>query len=345
MQPLTFSTNKHFIPIANKPLIFYPIETIADAKIKEVLITYNPGWLEPVQKYLGTGSKWNLKFTYVMQEKPLGLANIFQVCEKYIKGDDFVLHLGDNIFADGIGDLMSYFVKNKPNGLVAKVRHPENTRMGVPYFDKKGRLVKYVEKPKNPPHNFAIPGIYFFDKNVFKCFGGKDKIKLSKRGEYEIGASYQWLIDHKFKVDVVEYKGKWLDPGKFDDWIYANQYLLDSRNNLDVKSKTNNCKIIGKVCIGKSCRISNSEIQGSSSIGDHVKISDSFVGPYASISDNCVIEKSRVENSVLMNGVVIKNVDRPISESVIGSEAEIIEGKSAKKCFKMFIGEKSIIKV
>ena len=160
MRPLTFSTNKHFIPIANKPLLYYPIETIANAGIKEVAITYNPGWLDFVKKRLGSGKRWGLRFTYILQEKPLGLANIFQVCEEFLAEEDFLMHLGDNIFTSGINDLVEHFNKEKPSGLVAIVEHPENSRMGVPYFDKKGGLKRYVEKPKNPPHKFvSVPAI------------------------------------------------------------------------------------------------------------------------------------------------------------------------------------------
>lgn len=346
MQPLTFSTNKHFIPIANKPLIFYPIETIAKTGIKDVAITYNPGWLETVQKFLGNGSRWGLKFTYVLQEKPLGLANIFQVCEEYIGGDSFLLHLGDNIFTEGINELFEYFKKTKPNGLVAMVHHPENTRLGVPYFDKKGRLVKYVEKPKNPPHDYAIPGIYFFDSNVFKCFRSKDKIEASARGEYEISSPYQWLIDNGYRVDVLEYKGKWLDPGKFNDWLEANQYLLDINSNGEVKSKVGkDSSVQGRVGIGRRCRIINSTIRGPVIIGDGVSIKDSFIGPYTSVSDDCLIEASKVENSVLMNGVKIMNVKPPIDNSLIGSFAEISDVNGHSDCLELFVGEKSQVRL
>ena len=141
MRPLTFSTNKHFIPLANKPLIFYPIETVANAGIKEIALTYNPEGLEETKSILGDGSRWGLKFEFVLQEEPKGLANIFQVCEEYLAGSSFVMHLGDNIFVDGISDLVNHFEKNKPDGLVAMVHHKENTRLGVPYFDKDGHLI------------------------------------------------------------------------------------------------------------------------------------------------------------------------------------------------------------
>lgn len=346
MQPITFSINKHFIPVANKPLVHYPIEAIADAGIKEIAITYNPGWLKYVKKQLGTGKKWGLKFTYILQEKPLGLANIIQVCEEYLDGKEFVLHLGDNIFSEGIVELVKYFLKEKPNGLLTMVKHPENWRLGVPYFNKKGRLTKYVEKPQKPPHDFAVPGLYFADKNFFKSFRGKDKITFSARGELEIPSPFQWMIDHGYRVDVKEYKGKWLDPGKFGDWIESNQHLLDGYLKTDIKSKPDEkSHIEGRVQIGKGCTIQNSEIRGPSSIGDNVEIMDSYIGPYTSISNDCVIKNSHVENSVLMEKVKIIDLKQPMDESLIGAETEIIHENGPTDWLKLFVGEKSIIKI
>lgn len=346
MQPLTFSTNKHFIPVANKPLIHYPIEAVVEAGIKEICITYNLGWLGLVKKHLGTGSKWGVKFTFVLQEKPVGLANIVQVCEEALGGDSFVFHLGDNIFTDGIKEAVDHFRNKKPNGLVTMVHHPENKRLGVPYFTKEGKLKKYVEKPQKPPHDFAVPGVYFGDSNVFKAFKGKDKIKPSKRGEYEIPDVFQWMIDHGYRVDVVEYKGKWLDPGKFDDWIESNAYLLDHKLETNIESKTDlKSKLDGRVVIGTKCKIKNSEIRGPVSIGNNVTLINSYVGPYTSISDGCLVENSHVENTVLMRGVKIIDIKEPIDESLIGTEAEVVVNNGPTGVIKLFVGEKSRVKV
>lgn len=346
MRPLTFSANKHFIPVANKPLVFYPIETVAKIGVREIGITYNPGGLEETQHILGDGSRWGLKFTYILQEKPAGLANIIQVSEEFVRGEPFVLHLGDNIFVDGIEKLAEYFIKEKPNGLVPMVHHQENTRLGVPYFDKRGRLVKYVEKPANPPHDFAIPGLYFFDQNVFDCFRGSDKIQPSARGEYEISAPYQWLLDHKFRVDVLEYDGKWLDPGKFNDWIDANQYLLDKGLETNIESEIEDTSIIeNRVKIGKNCQITNSRIRGPVIIGDNVRILGSYIGPFTSISNDCVIETSHIENSVIMSGVKIVKVRQPIDTSLVGTDSEIVSFNGPTSSMKFFIGEKCMVEV
>ena len=346
MQPVTFSYNKHFIPIANKPLIFYPIETIAQTGIEEIGITYNPGFYDQVKGLLGDGSRWGVKFTYVLQEKPIGLANIVEVCEEFVNGEPFVFHLGDNIFADGIVEQVDYFRKNKPNGMVTMIHHKDNTRMGVPYFDDRGRLVKYVEKPENPPHDFAIPGLYFADHNFFKAFKGKDRIKPSARGEYEIPSPFQWLIDHDFKVEVMEYKGTWLDPGKFDDWIDANQYILDTRlvGNAD-KDLGNNSFAENRVSVGVDCEIVDSQIRGPVIIGDKVTIKGSYIGPYTSIADNSIIEDSHVENSVIMDGVKISQIEQPIDCSLIGSETTVCESTGPTSTVRLFVGNKCRIEL
>ncbi|MCL5409635.1 MAG: glucose-1-phosphate thymidylyltransferase [Patescibacteria group bacterium] len=343
MQPLTFSANKHFIPVANKPLIFYPIETLAQAGLRDFAITYNLGYLDMVKHFLGNGSKWGLNFTYILQEKPIGLANIVQVCASYLRGEKFVLHLGDNIFVDGIKAIVEQFLQRKPNGLVTMIKHPQNNRMGVPYFDKKDKLIKYVEKPPKPPHQYAVPGLYFADANFFKCFRGKDKIKPSPRGEYEIPSAFQWMIDHEFLVEVIEYQGKWLDPGKFDDWIEANQYLLDRFTQTNIKGTIDkNSQIENRVSLDKKSQIISSQIRGPVQIGENVKIVNSYIGPYTSISNGCQIIDSSIENSVLMENVNVTDV-KLIDNSLIGKDSEIHTNHQAKRSHIFFVGEKSQI--
>lgn len=340
MRPLTFSTNKHFIPVANKPLIFYPLETIADAGIKKVAITYNPGGLLEAKSYLGDGSRWGFNITYILQEKPAGLANIVQVCEEFIGDDKFVLHLGDNIFMDGIKEQVAYFEKEKPNGLVTMIHHQENRRMGVPFFNKQGRLIKYVEKPANPPHDFAVPGLYFADSNFFKCFQGNERIKPSDRGEYEIPAAFQWLIDHGLRVDAVEYQGKWLDPGKFDDWIEANQYILAHKLTAKIDCEVDSSsQITGIVALGKGCQIVNSKITGPAAIGENVTVKDSEIGSFTSIADSCEIINSKIANSVLMSGVKVRNTKEPLKSSLIGTDSEVM-GSTNQDTTSLFVGEK-----
>lgn len=347
MRPLTFTANKHLIPVANKPLILYPIETVANTGIKDIALTYNPGQLDLMKNFLGDGTQWGVNFTYVLQENPRGgLSNIFQVCEQFVAGDSFCMHLGDNIFTKGVNNLYDHFQKKHPKGLVGIVHHKDNTRLGVPYFDEQGRLVKYVEKPENPPHDFAVPGIYFFDNIIYKCFQGPDKIVPSPRGELEIASAFQWLIDHKYQVDTLEVDGAWLDPGKIDDWLEANLFLLDQNTKLDIQTKLDDTvKINGRVTIGKNCKITNSKIKGPVCIGDNVMITNSYVGPFTSIYHNCIIIDSNLTDSVLMDGVVIDKVRKNIEHSLIGPNANVSQNPGSEHSCELLMGELSKISI
>lgn len=346
MQPLTFSTNKHFIPLANKPLIFYALEAVAEAGIKEVGVNYNPGQLNELKAGLGTGRRWGMRITYILQEKALGIANIIYSCRQFIGKDKFVMHLGDNIFHGGIKPLVDYFRKKNINGLLTIIHHPENLRLGVPFFDKKGRVVKLVEKPKSAPHDWAIPGLYFADCHIFECFSGKDAIKPSARGEYEIPTAFQWLIDHGYQVETKEFKGVWKDPGKFDDWLDTNQFLLDAdlKNGTETKLG-DDVKIEGRVKVGKGCKIRNSFLRGPAIIGNKVTIKNSFVGPYSSIDNECQIINSKIENTILLKRVQVKHLTKPLDSSLIG-EGTIIEGNDRpSKDISLFVGNQCVLKL
>ena len=278
MRPVTYSVNKHFIPVANLLLIEYPIKTLVEAGVTEIGITYNPGQLVLAKEILGDGSDWGAKFTYILQPEPLGLANIVHVAEDFIGDDKFIFHLGDNIFIDGVKELVEKFEKEDFDGLVAKLEHEENKRMGVPYFDEEGRLQKYVEKPEDPPHKFAVPGVYLATAKVFDAFKGKDKIKPSDRGESEIADLLQWMIDKGMKVAVHEYEGLWLDPGKFNDWLESNQIILDRHAVRQIDGEIDSKSVLeGRVEVGEGTVIENSKIRGPVRIGKNVKIKDSFI--------------------------------------------------------------------
>lgn len=346
MRPLTFATNKNLISLANKPLLFYGLETIAAAGIKEIGVNYGPGQLDELKNALGTGRRWGVRVTYILQDKPLGLAHIIKIAQPFVGKEEFFMYLGDNIFFGGIKPFVNYFKKNKTNGLVLVVHHPENWRLGVPFFNKKGELIKYIEKPKKPPHDFAIPGLYFFDCHVFECFKGKDAICPSDRGELEISSAYQWLIDHDYKVETKEFKGVWKDPGKFDDWLDTNQFLLDRLIKNGSESKFgNDVKIEGRVKIGKRCRIRNSVIRGPTIIGNGVILKDSFIGPYSSIGDDCRIINAKLENSILVKGVKVKHLSKTLDSCLIG-EGTIVEGNNQlRDAIELFLGNQCVVKL
>jgi len=346
MRPLTFTTNKHLIPLANKPLLYYAIEEMVEAGIRQIGINYNPGQLDELKSNLAKNNKWGIKFSFILQDRPGGLAHIIQVSQKFLGKGKFVMHLGDNIFYGGIGDLVADFKKSKASGLLTVIEHRENSRMGVPYFSKKGKLLKVVEKPKRPPNNFAIPGLYFFDDYIFGAFRGKDKIKPSDRGELEITALYNWLLKKKKKVEIGKFKGVWLDPGKVNDWFDSNRFLLDSLVvNGNYPHLPKSVQIEGRVKIGKGCKLKNVLLRGPLIIGDKVTIEDSFIGPYSSVANQVEIIKANIQNSVIMQGVKINSPKKPLDSCLIG-ERTIVEGNNnLRESLELFLGNDCSINI
>ena len=292
LYPLTFTSNKHLIPIANKPLLFYPLEDIAEVGIKQVGIVVNET-RPAVEEAVGNGAKWGLKITYIDQLQPLGIGHVIKISEKFLAGDPFVYHLGDNTFTKGIKKPFNHFVSAKPDAVLTIIKHKENFRLGVPYFDKSGKLIKVVEKPKNPPNDYGVPGLYFFNHNVFKAFRGKNAVKPSARGEYEVPDLYSYLIDHGYRVVASEIDGQWCDPGKFDDSLEANRLLLDLRVKQEILGEVDkDSKITGKVMVGKGSEIKNSRITGPCAIGENVHLENCIIGPYTSIADGCELRSA-----------------------------------------------------
>lgn len=337
LRPLTFSSNKHLLPVANKPLLLYPIEAIANVGVKEVAVVVNET-RPAIENLLGDGSKWSMNITYIKQDQPKGLAHVVKISQDFMAGSPFVFHLGDNIFSQGIKRPFDRFVKSKPDALLTMVKHPENHRLGVPYFDNDGRLIKVVEKPSNPPNKFGVPGLYFFTHHVFKAFNPHDGIKPSARGELEAPDLYSYLITHGYKVEAEEVDGRWLDPGKFDDMLEANRFMLDlaspDRIEAEVDQKS---EIKGKVEMGEGSVIRGSKIVGPVVIGQGVEVNNAKLGPYVTIEDNCEVNGATLVNTVLMTGTKINHVDRVIKDSYIGRSTNVWEEKD--ESVSLFIGD------
>lgn len=344
LRPLTFTSNKHLIPIANKPLLFYPLESLISLGIKDIGVVVNES-RHAVETALGNGSKWGVKFTYINQPEPLGVGHVIKVSRKFLGDSPFVYILGDNIFTLGIKASFEHFLQTKADALLNMVIHEENYRLGVPFFDD-GKLIKVVEKPKNPPNKFAIPGLYMFSHHVHKAFNGKGAIKPSLRGEYEITDVYNYMIRHGYKVEVKKMEGKWLDPGKFDDSLEANRLMLELQCKALNKGKVDKqSKISGNVQVGTHSKITNSRIVGPVSIGDHVRIKNSYIGPYTSIADGCEIQGAAIEYSIIMEGADIIDVPGRIEASMIGKDATVQGTQSVNPAFRLTVSDWSKVDV
>lgn len=338
LRPITFTNNKHLIPVANKPMLFYALEAVAEAGVDEVGIVVNETGPE-IEQAVEKGKKWGIKITYILQEAPLGLGHCIKIAQDFLGHEPFVFYLGDNILMGGIKKPVNKFLQEKPNALMLLTQVADPERFGVPII-KKGKVVGAEEKPKKPRTNLAITGIYFFDYHVFECFQGPDTIKPSARGELEITDVYQYLIDHGYTVVGEKVAAWWKDTGKMEDLLDANRLVLDRFNGVEIEGKIDKTsEIMGDVKIGRGSKIVNSVLRGPVVIGEKVLIKGSYIGPYTSIYHSCQVVNSELENSILLEGARLLNLDRRVDKSLIGKDAEVIKTDTKPRAYNFLIGD------
>jgi glucose-1-phosphate thymidylyltransferase len=340
LRPITHTQNKHLIPIANKPILYYAIEAATGAGIKDIAIVHNADSNE-VPKAIGNGSRWGARITYLPQETPGGLAQVVALSESFMGKDKFIFYLGDNMVVGGVKRFVDEFEKSGFNCFLtlAKVKDPE--RFGVPEI-KNGRIVSVKEKPKNPKSSYAVSGIYLYDSCIFEAVKA---IKPSRRGELEISDAHQYLINKKYKVGYAEITGWWKDTGKPSDLLEANRLVLDNittaiRGNVDRQSA-----VVGKVVIEKGATIINSVVRGPAIIGENCVIEDSYIGPFTAIGNNTVIRKSEVEYSIILRDCKVLNVGIRLEGSILGNDVEVVEGTGKPRVHRFMIGDQSRVEV
>lgn len=334
MRPITYAVPKMLIPVANKPVIHYAIESMKESGIKEIgfVVSENRKELEPA---LGDGKKWGMKFEYVMQETPKGIAHAVLCAEDYIGGSDFVLYLGDNLLERGIKGVVDEFRKQRPNASISLTPVPEPQHFGVAVV-KGGRIANIEEKPKKPKSNLAVIGVYVFDTNVFKA---AKRIKPSGRGELEITDTIGEMVRMGLEVTPHVVEGWWRDTGQKSDMIEANQAVLDGIAG-GVKGKVDAASVIeGRVAIEKGAVIERSRVRGPVVIGAGARISGSYVGPYTSVGDGVTIENSEIENSIIMSGTRIENVGRRLESSLIGNKVAIVGASGRPRAMSVTLGD------
>ena len=340
LRPLTYTSSKQLIPVANKPILFYGLDAMKEAGITDIgIIVINKN--SDIVDFVGDGSKWGFNITYIEQPEPLGLAHAVLTAEDYLGDDNFVMYLGDNIIKEGFKELVSEFVKNKPNSqiLLAHVHDPE--RFGVAEL-KEGKVSKLVEKPKVPLSDLALVGVYMFDSNIFHA---AKSIKPSARGELEITDAIQFLIDNGYAVVPYIINGWWKDTGKLDDLLEANRIILDDLSTEVMGEVDGESKLIGKVSIGSGTRIIKSTIRGPVIIGSNVVIKNSYVGPFTSIYDNSQILNSEIEHSIVLDGVRLLNIPVRIEDSLLGRNVEIVKSRTRPKTYRFMLGDNSQVDI
>lgn len=340
LRPITHTQNKHLIPIANKPILYYAIEAAVGAGIREIGIVHNADSRE-VPDYVGDGSRWGVMITYIPQETPGGLAQVVGLAEKFVGKEKFIFYLGDNMVVGGVNRFIEEFDRSGCNCFLtlAKVKDPE--RFGVPEI-KNGRIVSVEEKPRRPKSNYAVAGIYLYDEHIFEAV---KSLKPSARGELEISDAHQYLIDKGYKIGYAEITGWWKDTGKPVDLLEANRLVLDNiapRIDGEVDSSSD---VAGKVILESGARIINSKVRGPAIIGKGCVIENSYVGPFTSIGDRTEVRDSEVEYSIVLRECKIVRVGLRIEGSILGNDVEVVEANGKPRVHRFMIGDQSRIEV
>jgi len=344
LRPITHTGPKQLVPVANKPISQYVLEDMKNSGITQVAMILGDLYPEKVREHYGDGHRFGVEITYIHQGEPKGIAQAVGLCEEYIGDDSFVVYLGDNLFKGGIKNFTHQFEASRYDAMVLFCEVEEPRRFGVARFDEKGKLVQLVEKPKEPPSNYALIGIYFFNHIIFDMIR---QLKPSLRGELEITEAIQLLLDNSFNVGYQFVEGWWKDTGTPEDILEANRLILDEiepQNNGTVENPTS---IQGRVTIGKQTTIKQgSTIRGPSIIGNNSTIENNvYIGPYTSVGNNTTIKGGEIENSIIMDNCYIDNEDR-ITDSLIGPHSKIISNKNKRPKGRRFrIGERSNIEL
>lgn len=344
--PLSHTGPKQLFPLANKPIIFYGIEDLKNAGVKEIgiVVGYTEERIKALKDTIGDGSKWGVNITYIKQKEPLGLADAVSIAEDFINGEDFIVYLGDNILKGGISSFVSKFKESDADCMLLLSEVEDPRRYGVVVLGDENNVAEIEEKPEKPKSNMlAIVGIYFFKPTIFEF---AKNVKPGKKGELQITDAIRNLIQNGNNVKAHKVENWWDDLGKAEDVLHANHLLLMDLKN-DIQGKIDkNVKLIGNIQIGEGSVIKeNTTIKGPVLIGKNCKIGpNAYIGPYTSIGENVVITDAEIESSIILDDVNI-NLKKKIIDSLIGKQATISASDNLPKGHRFIIGENSDIRM
>ncbi len=337
LRPITHTSAKQLVPVANKPILFYAIESIREAGIDDIGIIVGDTQAE-IRAAVGDGSRWGARITYIPQDAPLGLAHAVWTAREFLGDSPFVMYLGDNLIQHGIQRFVREFEVLGVDALIllTAVEHPE--QFGVAELDPGGQVVRLEEKPKHPKTNLALVGVYLFNATVHEAIA---QIRPSARNELEITDAIQKLIDTGRRVHSHLHTGWWLDTGKKDDMLEANRVVLDEIQAENLATLDAASRIVGRVRLGAGSELVNSCVRGPAVIGAGCRLVNTFVGPYTSISDGVEIVDSEIEHSIVLDNSKIIRPGSRIEDSLIGRNVEVTRGDRRPAALRLHLGDDS----
>ena len=337
LRPLTYTGAKQLVPVANKPILWYGIEAIVAAGIIDIGIIISPETGEEVKAKTGNGDRFGANISYIVQDKPAGLAHAVKVAQPFLGNSPFIMYLGDNLVQNELGLFLEIFKEQHLDALVLLRPVVNPSAFGVAKVDERGQVLQLVEKPKDPPSNLALVGIYFFSDVIHSAISC---IQPSARGELEITDAIQYLIDQKKQVEARQIEGWWLDTGKKDDLLEANRIILDTCLTSAVVGEVDaQSQISGRVQIGPRSRVINCTVRGPVTIGSDCYLENCFIGPYSSIADHVTLIDSDFEHTVILQGAKVVGIHERIVDSIIGQRAHLKLAPQRPKALRFLIGD------
>ena len=340
LQPITFTSAKQLVPVANRPVLFYGIDAMASAGIKEIGIIIAPETGDEIREMVGSGEQFGVNVSFIEQDQPAGLAHAVLTAEEFLGADPFVMYLGDNLLQGGISDLVEAFRSSSPDALIllTPVSDPEN--YGVAELDG-DRVISLQEKPPEPKTDLALVGVYMFTAGIHDAARA---IKPSARGELEITDAIQYLVDDGKRVEPHVVQGWWKDTGRLEDMLEANRLVLDTvERRLDGELIDSTCE--GRVIVEAGAVLERSTVRGPAVIGAGARLIDAYVGPYSAIGERCVVERAEVENSILLEGSSVTDLNARVESSLLGRDVTIARSEGQPSAYRVLVGDRSDIGV
>jgi glucose-1-phosphate thymidylyltransferase len=341
LRPLTHTSAKQLVPVANKPVLFYGIEAMAEAGITEVGIIIAPETGGEIREAAGDGSRFGVRIEYIEQDAPLGLAHAVLTAEDFLGDTPFVMYLGDNLLRNGIVALVDTFREEQPDALILLTPVSDPEHYGVAELDGDNRVARLVEKPKEPKTDLALVGVYMFTPAIFDA---ARSIEPSWRNELEITDAIQTLVDRDLRVDPHIVHGWWKDTGQVHDMLEANRLILDDLDER-IEGELVGSKVEGRVVIEQGARLENTTVRGPAVIGRGAQLVNAYIGPYTAIGENVRIEDAELEHSIVMSGSTIAQVDHRIEASLIGKDVRIARGPSLPKAYRFVVGDSADVQI